>query len=373
MLPEQTYGTASCADLATKTTCKKKSDRLFTKNCEVERDNRRENFELSDRFSTTTEMNDEFISTTIAENRALLLYNASKLTNTCATRDEELATGSRKLEIVESSLGSRSSPPKSVKPLSSLTKFYADKKKSVTKRKNDFFGRNEHLNSPKSTEDTIENRKLKPTKRDDIEATKKVKSENFLSFLPQKNKRTEKRWNSKNRNVDNSPRTKSPRWISCSCNLMQKFQPRNSSPSTHEKKEQGMENFEKTNISSRCSLTELSETYDELGMLFSQHLKQQFTPCTRKYCALTRNLKRSKIFSHDVTKCRNRRKNIFGERIIISWDRRPACSSANICRDTYDEYEIMRASREERDILARSIINRRKSFLDQPCLSPVPR
>lgn len=120
------------------------------------------------------------------------------------------------------------------------------------------------------------------------------------------------------------------------------------------------------------SVTELSETYDELGMLFSQQMKRQSRPCRRKYCPLARNLrgKNSRIIEHDERKCRSRSRGSFSYSIIKA-DQRPACSSGNICRDTYDEFELMRATRGQRESLSRAIVERRKYFLDQPCVSPV--
>ncbi|XP_043273637.1 uncharacterized protein [Venturia canescens] len=371
MLPEQTYGTATYANLTRKRSCEKRNCQLVKNNGNEEGSSNRKNVELSDKFSTAGEAKDVLLESTIEKNRSLL--RSSKSTKNCGPR--ELPSDSEKIQLVKPLLESRNSTENSTKLLSSFSKFCAERNNSLVKRKSDFLDRNERLDSQKSIENTLRMRKFKPTKRD-VEVTKKVKSENVASLLPQKKKTmTEKRCTNSNNAVEKLTESKSPRWISCSCNSLRKSLGMNSPTSNHEKSNESpgrVGNSEKTCISPWSSLTELSETYDELGMLFSQHLKQQFKPCKRKYCTLKRNLKKNQVFSHDITKCRNRRKNIFGRKVIISWDRRPACMSGKICRQTYDEYEIMRATRQERDILARAIINRRKSFLDQPCLSPVP-
>ena len=110
------------------------------------------------------------------------------------------------------------------------------------------------------------------------------------------------------------------------------------------------------------SQLDLYETYNELGLLFSQHLKQQTRPCYRNYCLLRRHLKRG---MHDLRQCRVKR-NYFQ---YYPNGEAPACSSGNICKDTYDEFNLMRASPKERHKIRQEVYDRRKKFLDQPCVS----
>ena len=159
-------------------------------------------------------------------------------------------------------------------------------------------------------------------------------------------------------------------WSFGDCNLLNESQMSCVLPNEPEKK---LENFAHGYCEeiAKSSLMELSETYDELGMLFSQELKRQSRPCRRKYCPLVRNLRGGrnigKGFEHDAIKCRTRVRANF-----ILDDERPACSSGNICRETYDEFELMRAVQDNkrRKEIAKEIIKRRREFLDQPCLSP---
>ena len=111
------------------------------------------------------------------------------------------------------------------------------------------------------------------------------------------------------------------------------------------------------------SQLDLCETYDELGLLFSQHMKQQARPCYRNYCLLGRHLKQR---MHDQRQCRIK-KNYFQ---YYPNGQAPSCSSGNICRDTYDEFNLMKASPKERQKIRQAVYERRKKFLDQPCVSP---
>lgn len=105
-----------------------------------------------------------------------------------------------------------------------------------------------------------------------------------------------------------------------------------------------------------------SETYDELGMLFSQQMKQQARPCQRKYCLLNRHLRRGS--QHDERQCQMRQYQCCRG---YPSDQRPSCSSGNVCRDTYDEYQLMHARPHQKRELSTSMYERRKQFLDQPC------
>lgn len=110
--------------------------------------------------------------------------------------------------------------------------------------------------------------------------------------------------------------------------------------------------------------SETSETYDELGILFSQYMKLQVEPCQRTYCLLSRNLKQRT--RHSMRKCQTR----FNYRQVYPYDQRPGCNSGNVCMDTYDELKLMRTSASERKHVYRCMFERRKQFLNQPCTLP---
>ncbi|XP_031828270.1 uncharacterized protein LOC116425137 isoform X3 [Nomia melanderi] len=108
-----------------------------------------------------------------------------------------------------------------------------------------------------------------------------------------------------------------------------------------------------------------SETYDELGMLFSRYLKYQTELCQRKACPLSRHLKQR--YKHSTQHCQRR----FNYRRIRPYDQRPACSSGNVCTDTYDELKLMCTSPSKRKNIYQRMSKRRKEFLNQPCSPPV--
>ncbi|XP_048508066.1 uncharacterized protein LOC125500221 [Athalia rosae] len=107
--------------------------------------------------------------------------------------------------------------------------------------------------------------------------------------------------------------------------------------------------------------SELSESYDELGMLFSQQMKQQARPCQRKYCLLGRHLKKGR--QHDERQCQVRHHYCRG----YPSDQRPSCSSGTVCKDTYNEFHLMHAAPHEKKKLTSRIYESRKQFLHQPC------
>ncbi|XP_076649777.1 uncharacterized protein LOC143357283 [Halictus rubicundus] len=111
--------------------------------------------------------------------------------------------------------------------------------------------------------------------------------------------------------------------------------------------------------------SEVSETFNELGMLFSQYLKHQVHLCQRKACPLSRHLKqRSK---HSTRQCQKK----LNYHQIYPYDQRPACNSGNVCTDTYDELKLMCTSPSKRNNIYQCMFNRRKEFLNQPCSIPV--
>ena len=110
--------------------------------------------------------------------------------------------------------------------------------------------------------------------------------------------------------------------------------------------------------------SETSETYDELGILFSQYMKLQVEPCRRTYCPLSRHLKQRT--RHSMRKCQTR----FNCRQVYPYDQRPGCNSGSVCTDTYDELKLMRTSASERKNVYRCMFERRKQFLNQPCALP---
>lgn len=108
--------------------------------------------------------------------------------------------------------------------------------------------------------------------------------------------------------------------------------------------------------------SEISETYDELGILFSQYMKMQTRLCQRRYCSLQRHLKRR--MRHSTRKCQTK----FNYYSIYSYDQRPMCNSGNVCTDTYDELKLMCTSPAERKGIYQCMFKRRKHFLNQPCI-----
>ncbi|XP_076285763.1 uncharacterized protein LOC143211724 [Lasioglossum baleicum] len=111
--------------------------------------------------------------------------------------------------------------------------------------------------------------------------------------------------------------------------------------------------------------SEVSETYNELGMLFSQYLKHQIHLCERKACPLSRHLKRRS--KHSTKQCRRK----LNYRQTYPYDQRPACNSGNVCTDTYDELKLMCTSPSKRNNIYRCMFTRRKEFLNQSCSIPV--
>ncbi|XP_076672227.1 uncharacterized protein LOC143371159 [Andrena cerasifolii] len=110
--------------------------------------------------------------------------------------------------------------------------------------------------------------------------------------------------------------------------------------------------------------SETSETYDELGILFSQYMKLQVEPCKRTYCPLSRHLKQRT--RHSIRKCQTR----FNYHQVYPYDQRPGCNSGNVCTDTYDELKLMHTSASERKNVYQCMFERRKQFLNQPCALP---
>ncbi|XP_031365142.1 uncharacterized protein LOC116185236 [Apis dorsata] len=108
--------------------------------------------------------------------------------------------------------------------------------------------------------------------------------------------------------------------------------------------------------------SEISETYDELAILFAQYMKLQTRLCQRKYCFLKRYLKQQT--QHTTRKCQMR----FNYHRIYPYDQRPMCNSGNICIDTYDELKLMSTSPTERKNIYQHMFKRRKHFLNQPCI-----
>ncbi|XP_033222598.1 uncharacterized protein LOC117176462 [Belonocnema kinseyi] len=143
-----------------------------------------------------------------------------------------------------------------------------------------------------------------------------------------------------------------------SWNFTPRYNKRNS-----EKSRENFSLFKNSNHGDTESHFDLCETYDELGLLFSHHMKQQARPCYRNYCLLRRHLKRR---MHDQRQCRIK-KNYFQD---YPNGQTPSCTSGNICRDTYDEFSLMKASRQGRQKIRKAVYERRKKFLDQPCVSP---
>lgn len=115
-----------------------------------------------------------------------------------------------------------------------------------------------------------------------------------------------------------------------------------------------------------CAQSEVSETCNELGMLFSQYLKHKVRLCERKACPISRHLKR-RCNKHSTRQCRRK----LNYRQTYPYDQRPACNSGNVCTDTYDELKLMCASPSKRNNIYRCMFNRRKEFLNQPCSVPV--
>ncbi|CAK9829316.1 hypothetical protein ANTRET_LOCUS6677 [Anthophora retusa] len=112
-------------------------------------------------------------------------------------------------------------------------------------------------------------------------------------------------------------------------------------------------------LSSKDRNSEISETYDELGILFSQYIKLQTQQCQRKYCPLKRHLKRK--MQHSVKKCQTR----FNYYQIYPYDQRPTCNNGNVCTDTYDELKLMCITPSERKNIYERMFKRRKHFLNQ--------
>nr|XP_033333113.1 uncharacterized protein LOC117224357 [Megalopta genalis] len=110
---------------------------------------------------------------------------------------------------------------------------------------------------------------------------------------------------------------------------------------------------------------EINETYDELGMLFSQYLKHQVQLCKKKVCPLSRHLKQK--FKHSTRQCQRK----FNYYQIYPYDQRPACNSGNVCTDTYDELKLMCKSPSKRRDIYQCMFKRRKEFLHQPCSAPI--
>lgn len=108
--------------------------------------------------------------------------------------------------------------------------------------------------------------------------------------------------------------------------------------------------------------SEISETYDELGILFSQYIKLQTQLCQRKYCPLKRYL-RHKV-QHTTRKCQTK----FNYSRIYPYDQRPTCNNGNICIDTYDELKLMCTTPTKRKDIYRCMFKRRKYILNQPCI-----
>ncbi|XP_050584761.1 uncharacterized protein LOC126919493 [Bombus affinis] len=108
--------------------------------------------------------------------------------------------------------------------------------------------------------------------------------------------------------------------------------------------------------------SEISETYDELGILFSQYIKLQTQLCQRKYCPLKRYLKHK--VQHTTRKCQTK----FNYSRIYPYDQRPTCNNGNICIDTYDELKLMCTTPTRRKDIYRCMFKRRKHILNQPCI-----
>lgn len=106
---------------------------------------------------------------------------------------------------------------------------------------------------------------------------------------------------------------------------------------------------------------DINETDDELGIFFSQYIKLQTRPCQRKYCPLKRYLRQH--IQHTTKKCQ--KKFIY---YMYSYDQRPTCNSGNICTDTYDELKLMCSLPRERKNIYKYMFQRRKHFLNQPCI-----
>ncbi|XP_078040895.1 uncharacterized protein LOC144472071 [Augochlora pura] len=128
------------------------------------------------------------------------------------------------------------------------------------------------------------------------------------------------------------------------------------------------ENLVHTNEGVQSTLNqqlEINETYDELGMLFSQYLKHQVQLCQKKVCPLSRHLKQN--FKHSTRHCQRK----FNYHKVYPYDQRPACNSGNVCADTYDELKLMCKSPSKREDIYQCMLKRRKEFLHQPCSAPI--
>ncbi|XP_051172227.1 uncharacterized protein LOC127288664 isoform X2 [Leptopilina boulardi] len=129
-----------------------------------------------------------------------------------------------------------------------------------------------------------------------------------------------------------------------------------------EKSNENLQIFENLERGDTESQLDFRKTCDELSLLVSQQMKYQSYPCQRKYCLLRRHLRQR---SHDLKQCQF--KNYFQYYLN---DDAPSCGASRICRDTYDEFKMMRATPREKKRIRESIYKRRKEFLDQPCFSP---
>ncbi|XP_043461162.1 myosin-10-like [Leptopilina heterotoma] len=130
-----------------------------------------------------------------------------------------------------------------------------------------------------------------------------------------------------------------------------------------EKSNENLAFFENLERGDTESQLDFRKTCDELSLLVSQQMKQQSYPCERKYCLLRRHLKHR---IHDLKQCQF--KENFHQ--YYSNNDAPSCGVGRICRDTYDEFKLMKAMPHERKEIKKSIFKRRKEFLDQPCVSP---
>lgn len=159
---------------------------------------------------------------------------------------------------------------------------------------------------------------------------------------------------SKSDNFSTSLKNNFDNFINCNLN---NFTTEQTSVSTPKKLVSNNENI--FTVSNHKS--EISETYDELAILFAQYMKLQTRLCQRKYCSLKRYLKQQT--QHTTRKCQIR----FNHR-IYPYDQRPMCNSGNICIDTYDELKLMSTSPTERKNIYQHMFKRRKHFLNQPCI-----
>lgn len=130
-----------------------------------------------------------------------------------------------------------------------------------------------------------------------------------------------------------------------------------------EKSNEDLPFFENLERGDTESQLDFRKTCDELSLLVSQQMKQQSYPCERKYCLLRRHLQQR---VHDLKQCQF--KQNFHQ--YYSNNEAPSCGVGRICRDTYDEFKLMKALPHERKQIKKSIFKRRKEFLDQPCVSP---